>query len=75
MAEIVKDLAPNLSSRETDTDDFMALLDELLDDGEPRNVLERHVCGDEGSFKGMCCVCGKRLEKDLGVPLGYIHKV
>ncbi|KAJ0089878.1 hypothetical protein Patl1_14497 [Pistacia atlantica] len=38
------------------------------------NVLKRHVCREKGSFKGMCCVCGQRLEKDLGVPWGYIHK-
>ncbi|KAJ0091382.1 hypothetical protein Patl1_14503 [Pistacia atlantica] len=34
------------------------------------NVLKRHVCREEGSFGGMCRVCGQRLEKDLGVPLG-----
>ncbi|XP_031248372.1 RNA polymerase II C-terminal domain phosphatase-like 4 [Pistacia vera] len=81
----MKDLAPNLSSTETDTDDFVAVLDELLDgeakkrpkkfhSWEPMNVLKRHVFRDEGSFGGMCCVCGRRLEKDLGVPLGVYTK-
>ncbi|KAJ0089885.1 hypothetical protein Patl1_14499 [Pistacia atlantica] len=65
-------------------DDFVAVLDELLDgeakkrakkfhSWEPMNVLKRHVCRDEGSFGGMCCVCGQRLEKDLGVPLGGLR--
>ncbi|KAJ0091383.1 hypothetical protein Patl1_14504 [Pistacia atlantica] len=80
----MKDLAANLSSTETDTDDFVAVLDELLDveakkrakkfhSWEPVNVLKSHVCRDEGSFGGMCCVCGQRLEKDLGVPLGGLR--
>lgn len=46
MDDIIEDLAPNLSSTETDTDDFVAVLDEMLD-GEAKKRAKNSTRGNQ----------------------------